>query len=111
MNAIEPSVELKGNTLSPFEVFEYFSKFQGMKAWMHGKEDNQIQACSEKVLAIIQDRAKSVSSSFVKAHEGNTPQSIELRHWLQSVNLSYYARVLAHNSISSLHALSQLDEN
>ena len=111
LNAIEPSVELKGNTLSPFEVFEYFAKFQGMKAWMHGEEDNQIQACSEKVLAIIQDRAKSVSSSFVKAHEGNTPQSIELRHWLQSVNLSYYARVLAHNNISSLHALSQLDEN
>jgi hypothetical protein len=111
LNAIEPSVELKGNTLSPFEVFQYFAKFQGIKAWMHGEEDNQIQACSEKVLAIIQDRSKSLSSTFVKAHEGNTPQSIELRHWLQSVNMSYYARVLAHNSISSMHALSQLDEN
>jgi hypothetical protein len=111
LNAIEPSVELKRNTLSPAEVFEYFSKFQGMKASAYGDEDNQIQASSDKVLGIIQDRAKSVSISFVKAHEGNTPQSIELRHWLQSVNLSYYARVLAHNNVSSLHALSQLDTN
>jgi hypothetical protein len=111
LNAIEPSVELKRNTISPFEVFEYFKNFQGVKASLYGDDDNQIQACSERMLGIIQERAKSVSSSFVKAHEGNTPQSIELRHWLQSVNLSYYARVLAHNNISSLHALSQLDTN
>jgi len=110
-NGIEPSSELKENTLSPHDVFQYFTSFQGIKAWQHGDEDNQIQACYEKVLLIIQDQSKHMESSFVRAHEGNTSQSIELRHWLQLINLSYYARVLAHNNVSSLHALSQLDGN
>jgi len=111
LNGIEPSSELKENTLSPHDVFEYFRRFQGIKAWQHGEEDNQIEACYEKVLLIIQDQSKHMESSFVTAHEGNTSQSIELRHWLQLINLSYYARVLAHNNVSSLHALSQLDGN
>ncbi len=110
-NGIEPSSELQGNKLSPRDVWEYFGKFQGIKAFSHGDEDNQIQACSEKVLLIIQEQSKNMKSSFVKAHEGNTTQSVELRHWLQLINLSYYARVLAHNNVSSLHALSQLDGN
>jgi hypothetical protein len=110
-NQIEPSLRLKRNELSPHDVFSFFKKFQGFKTWEHGEEENQIQQCTQKVLSVIKDCAKRVESSFVKSHESNNSQSYELRSWLQLRNLSYYARILAHNDISSMLSFSQLDSN
>jgi energy-converting hydrogenase Eha subunit C len=110
-NQIEPSPRLKSNDLSPHDVVDFFKKFQGVQTWQHGEEENQIQQCTQKVLSVIKYSAKRVESSFVKAYESNNSQSYELRSWLQLHNLSYYARVLAHNDISSMHAFSQLDNS
>lgn len=110
-NQIEPSLRLKRNELSPHDVFNFFKKFQGFKTWEHGAEENQIQQCTQKVLSVIKDCAQRVESSFVKSHESNNSQSYELRSWLQLRNLSYYARILAHNDISSMLSFSQLDAN
>jgi hypothetical protein len=101
----ELSKEIKDGTLSPAEVWSFYSQFQGIMLYERGAEKYQVEAGAQAIISVVAD-----SASTFKLHDldVNYAQLYELFDFLSSLNMANYTKVLASHNITNVHDLSSL---
>jgi len=106
------SEQLRNGSLTVHAVWEFFSKFQGIKLYDRGQERFQVVAAADAIIGVI-DEVRNFIVAESKFHDLNmsSSQMYELSDFMLQQNMSNYTPILAIHRICNVFQLAELKQS
>jgi hypothetical protein len=102
------SPELRDGTLTVQAVWQFFTKFQGIKLYDRGEERFQVAAAANAIIGVIDEVRSIVAESKFHDLDMSSSQMYELSGFMSQLNMSNYTPILASHHVSNVFQLAEL---